>query len=76
MIGLNIGNRWDRQKMVPSKLLLEQITTHFGIVERIPEEMNDTARNWRIPGFKGQFGFISSASLLLFHLKYRSLTQS
>ncbi|KAF8215921.1 hypothetical protein K438DRAFT_1901684 [Mycena galopus ATCC 62051] len=31
-------------------------------VMRAPDELNDTARTWKIPGYVGNFGFISSMS--------------
>lgn len=48
--------------MVPSSELLERIKTEYPTVQRASDELNDTARSWYIPGFKGSFGFISSMS--------------
>ncbi|KAK0199019.1 molybdenum cofactor biosynthesis prote [Armillaria mellea] len=56
------GNAWDKRKMVPSSVLLDKILLHHPDVERISDEANDTARSWRVPGYKGTFGFISSMS--------------
>jgi molybdenum cofactor biosynthesis enzyme MoaA len=57
-----IGNKWDQKKMVPSSELLERIQARYPAVQRAPDELNDTARSWLIPGHKGTFGFISSMS--------------
>ncbi len=48
--------------MVPSSELLERIKAEYPTVQRASDELNDTARSWLIPGFKGNFGFISSMS--------------
>ncbi|PBL00412.1 molybdenum cofactor biosynthesis prote [Armillaria gallica] len=56
------GNAWDKRKMVPSSVLFGKIMLHHPDVERISDEVNDTARSWRVPGYKGTFGFISSMS--------------
>ncbi|KAK0455882.1 hypothetical protein EV421DRAFT_2013308 [Armillaria borealis] len=56
------GNAWDKRKMVPSNVLLDKIFLRHPDVERISDEANDTARSWRVPGYKGTFGFISSMS--------------
>jgi len=56
------GNKWDKKKMISSSELLERIRVHHPTIMRVPDESNDTARSWRIPGFAGSFGFISSMS--------------
>ena len=48
--------------MVPSADLLDQIRKRHPNVQRAPDELNDTARSWMIPGYRGTFGFISSMS--------------
>ncbi|TFK41827.1 hypothetical protein BDQ12DRAFT_677225 [Crucibulum laeve] len=56
------GNQWDKAKMVPSSELLKTIAARHPDVVRAPDELNDTARSWKIPGYAGSFGFISSMS--------------
>ncbi|KAF9454172.1 molybdenum cofactor biosynthesis prote [Macrolepiota fuliginosa MF-IS2] len=56
------GNKWDKNKMVPSSELLERIRARYPGVQRASDEVNDTARSWYIPGHRGSFGFISSMS--------------
>ncbi|KAI0094457.1 molybdenum cofactor biosynthesis prote [Irpex rosettiformis] len=56
------GNKWDKQKMVPSSELLSRIASRHPTITKVPDELNDTARNYFIPGHKGSLGFISSMS--------------
>ncbi|KAF7303162.1 Elp3 domain-containing protein [Mycena kentingensis (nom. inval.)] len=56
------GNKWDAAKMVPSSELLQTIAERHPNIERAPDELNDTARTWKIPGYAGNLGFISSMS--------------
>ncbi|KAJ3750826.1 hypothetical protein DFH05DRAFT_1532172 [Lentinula detonsa] len=56
------GNKWDKFKMVPSSDLLKLISEKHAGVVRLSDEANDTARSWKIPGYQGEFGFISSMS--------------
>jgi cyclic pyranopterin phosphate synthase len=48
--------------MVPSSELLDMITKNHPDVRKAPDELNDTARSYVIPGHIGSFGFISSMS--------------
>jgi len=56
------GNKWDQKKMVESSELLKRVKVRHPDVQRAPDELNDTARSWSIPGYQGSFGFISSMS--------------
>ncbi|KIJ66204.1 hypothetical protein HYDPIDRAFT_174367 [Hydnomerulius pinastri MD-312] len=56
------GNKWDKVKMVPSAELLDVIRQRHPTIERAPDELNDTARSWKVPGYEGSVGFISSMS--------------
>ncbi|CDO73102.1 hypothetical protein BN946_scf185007.g156 [Trametes cinnabarina] len=56
------GNKWDKGKMVPSTELLSRIRSRYPAVCKAPDELNDTARSYIIPGHSGSFGFISSMS--------------
>ena len=48
--------------MVPSSELLARIASRYTTITKAPDELNDTARNYLIPGHKGNVGFISSMS--------------
>ncbi|KAL1914658.1 uncharacterized protein VTP21DRAFT_8069 [Calcarisporiella thermophila] len=54
------GNKWNSEKMVPFKELLNRIEEAFGPLEKLNDEMNDTSKAFRIPGYSGQLGFITS----------------
>ncbi|KAG1757253.1 molybdenum cofactor biosynthesis prote [Suillus lakei] len=56
------GNKWDKAKMLPSSQLLDIISREHPSITRAPDELNDTARSWKIPGHVGSLGFISSMS--------------
>ncbi|MHC0447784.1 GTP 3',8-cyclase MoaA [Flavobacterium sp. 3-218] len=56
------GNEWDRSKMVSQKEVLSFVNTHFdeNQVEKLEDEKNFTARTYKVKGFQGDFGIISS----------------
>ncbi|RKP15081.1 hypothetical protein BJ684DRAFT_22371 [Piptocephalis cylindrospora] len=54
------GNRWEKRKLVPYKELLNRIEERFGKVEKILDDPNDTSKGFRVPGYAGTIGFISS----------------
>lgn len=54
------GNRWTDTKFVSYSSMLERIGNHFGSLERDNDENNDTSKHYKIPGFKGRIGFITS----------------
>lgn len=57
------GNKWQWDKKVPYKEILNLIKYHYG--NRLIEmgmEKNGTSRNFQISGFKGSFGIISSVT--------------
>ncbi|GAA5855239.1 hypothetical protein JCM9279_007518 [Rhodotorula babjevae] len=55
-------NRWSTAKLVPSSELLSLIEArhpHSGL-DKLQDAASDTTRAYRIPGYAGSFGFISS----------------
>ena len=48
--------------MVPSSVLLSNLQKRYPAVIKAADELNDTARSYKIPGHAGSFGFISSMS--------------
>ncbi|KAG8950495.1 hypothetical protein FRC04_007510 [Tulasnella sp. 424] len=54
------GNGWDKDRLVPSAVLLDRITSRHPGTTKAKDELNDTARSYTIPRFKGSFGFIST----------------
>ncbi|RVT76480.1 GTP 3',8-cyclase MoaA [Flavobacterium sufflavum] len=56
------GNQWDRSKMVSQKEILDQLSAHFSEsnLEKLQDEKNFTAREFKIKDYLGSFGIISS----------------
>ena len=56
------GNEWDRSKMVSQNEILSQVEASFAIdnIQKLEDEKNFTARTYKIKGFQGNFGIISS----------------
>jgi cyclic pyranopterin phosphate synthase len=55
------GNRWNDKKFVSYKDMLNTIKQKYGNLERVIDESpNETSKNWKIPGFAGSVGFITS----------------
>jgi len=56
------GNEWDRSKMVSQNEILSQLNDNFSSeeIQKLEDEKNFTARTYRIKGFLGDFGIISS----------------
>jgi len=56
------GNEWDRSKMVSQNEILSQLETVFSSeeIQKLEDEKNFTARTYKIKGFQGDFGIISS----------------
>ena len=56
------GNEWDRSKMVSQTEILNQLSAHFSEsnLEKLEDEKNFTAREFRIKNYLGSFGIISS----------------
>ncbi len=58
------GNEWNKTKLITQQEILDQVEGHFGKKNlfKLENEKNFTARNFRIKGFRGSFGIISSVS--------------
>ncbi|XP_052009513.1 molybdenum cofactor biosynthesis protein 1 isoform X3 [Xyrauchen texanus] len=56
------GNRWNFKKMVSYQEMLDRIKQKWPNLEPVPGEETDTAKAFRVPGFQGQLGFITSMS--------------
>ncbi|KAJ1677903.1 hypothetical protein EV182_005202 [Spiromyces aspiralis] len=55
------GNRWDMRRLVPYRELLKRLHTIYGDdLVPLTLERNHTAKGWKINGYRGQFGFITS----------------
>lgn len=56
------GNRWNFKKMVSYQEMLDSIRQRWPELERLQTEAADTSKVFKVPGFKGQVGFITSMS--------------
>jgi molybdenum cofactor biosynthesis protein A len=58
------GNSWDKSKLVSYQEIIDQVKGHFTETElvQLPNEQNFTARNFKINGYQGTFGIISTVT--------------
>lgn len=54
------GNRWETEKMVPFRDMLQTIRERYPDFVALPNGPNDTSKAYAVPGFAGQVGFITS----------------
>lgn len=54
------GNRWHTEKMLSYGDMLKMILKRFPDFEALPNGPNDTSKAYKVPGYKGQVGFITS----------------
>ncbi|XP_008316120.1 molybdenum cofactor biosynthesis protein 1 isoform X3 [Cynoglossus semilaevis] len=56
------GNKWNFKKMVSYQEMLDNIRQQWPDLEMLQTEHTETAKTFKVPGFKGQIGFITSMS--------------
>ena len=58
------GNNWDRSKTISLEAILKTAESHFSSnqIKRLKDAANDTAKNYKIKGFKGSFAVISTVT--------------
>jgi cyclic pyranopterin phosphate synthase len=58
------GNNWDTSKIVAYRDILDKVEEHYfpSNVTMLANEKNFTARNFKIKGFRGTFGIISTVT--------------
>lgn len=54
------GNKWSEGKMFGYQEMLDLIRETYPSLEKVRDHRNDTSKTWRIPGFAGRIGFITS----------------
>lgn len=54
------GNRWSQNKMLSYQEMLAVIRARYPDVSRMQDHVNDTSKTYKIPGFAGRIGFITS----------------
>jgi len=58
------GNKWDISKMVSYQEVMDSVNEAFSKdkIIRLQDAPNDTSKNYKIKGYKGSFGIISSVT--------------
>ncbi|XP_017781298.1 PREDICTED: molybdenum cofactor biosynthesis protein 1 isoform X2 [Nicrophorus vespilloides] len=56
------GNKWEMEKMVSYKEMVEKIRKRWPDFHALRNGPNDTSKAWKVPGAMGQVGFITSMS--------------
>lgn len=54
------GNKWNKGKMFSYSEMLDVIREKYPQLEKVQDHKNDTSKTWKIPGFTGRIGFITS----------------
>ncbi|CAI9568522.1 unnamed protein product [Staurois parvus] len=56
------GNKWNFKKMMSYQEMLDCIRQRWPELEKLPTEPSSTSKAYRVPGFQGRIGFITSMS--------------
>jgi cyclic pyranopterin phosphate synthase len=54
------GNKWDWSKGVSKEDILQTVASKFGKIEKLVDAKNSTSFNYKIEGFEGSFGIVST----------------
>lgn len=54
------GNKWSQGRMLPFAEMLDIIRSKYPELEKVVDHANDTSKTYRVPGFAGKVGFITS----------------
>lgn len=54
------GNKWNKKKMFPYEEMLVVIREKYPLLEKVVGHKNDTSKTYKVPGFEGRVGFITS----------------
>ncbi|KAK6950355.1 hypothetical protein Daesc_008681 [Daldinia eschscholtzii] len=54
------GNKWNEGKMFSYNEMLDRIREKYRGLEKVRDHKNDTSKTFKIPGFVGKIGFITS----------------
>ncbi|RFU75527.1 molybdenum cofactor biosynthesis 1 b [Trichoderma arundinaceum] len=54
------GNKWNKGKMFSYNEMLDVIREKYPDLHKVRDEKNDTSKTWKVPGFAGRLGFITS----------------
>ena len=57
------GNKWNTKKFVPYSAMLDMIRERYGDeFYKVGDSANDTTKSWKVNGYAGKVGFITSMS--------------
>lgn len=54
------GNKWDWDKGVSKEEILDTAKSKFGDIEKLEDPKHSTSANYKVKGFKGRFGIVST----------------
>lgn len=54
------GNRWNQEKMISYKEMLGIIRSKYPELQKVLDHKNNTSKTYKVPGFVGTIGFITS----------------
>jgi cyclic pyranopterin phosphate synthase len=54
------GNKWSKGKMLSFKEMLDMIREKYPDIHQLKGDKNDTSKTFKVPGFVGKVGFITS----------------
>lgn len=54
------GNKWNKGKMFSYNEMLDVIQAEYPELQKVRDGKNDTSKTWKIPGFEGRLGFVTS----------------
>ncbi|OAP64380.1 molybdenum cofactor biosynthesis protein A [Fonsecaea erecta] len=54
------GNKWSEKKMLGFREMLALIRQKYPDVQKVRDHKNDTSKTYKVPGFAGRIGFITS----------------
>ncbi len=54
------GNKWSENKMLSYKEMLAMIREKYPSLQKVQDHENDTSKTFKVPGFLGRIGFITS----------------
>src|SRR6056297_136405 len=54
------GNEWDWDKGVSKDEILKKVSSKFGDPEKLEDSKHSTSANYKVPGFEGNFGIVST----------------
>lgn len=54
------GNKWSKGKMLSFSEMLSMIREKYPNTHKVQDHVNDTSKTYKVPGFAGRIGFITS----------------